>query len=139
MLFPSTLPRLAAAATLGTLAAACSLQTPPPETTPPPATDPATEHYEARGQEPGWHLLIHGGTMTYTGNYGEVRITAPRPDPRPSFNGRRYETERLTVDVTYVRCNDVMSGHGYEHQVMVTADGQTYSGCGGARRSDWDN
>ena len=122
---------------LCSLAAACTAGAPPPETMPP--AGPAAEHYEARGQEPGWHLLIHGGTMTYTGNYGDVRIAVPRPDPRPSFNGLRYVTERLTVDVTYVRCNDAMSGHGYEHTVSVTANGQTFAGCGGPRRSDWDN
>jgi len=94
------------------------------------------EHYEARGQEPGWHLVIRGGRIDYVGNYGEKKISVARPDPRPSFNGRRYETPRLTVDVTYSRCNDAMSGQGYEHQVMVIADGQTYRGCGGARRFD---
>jgi len=102
-------------------------------------TDPALEHYTARGQEPGWLLTIHEGRMDYVGNYGEVRITVPRPDPRPSFNGRRYETQRLIVDVTYSRCNDAMSGHGYEHQVMVIADGRTFRGCGGRRRAEWDN
>jgi heat shock protein HslJ len=76
--------------------------------------------------------------IDYRGDYGETRISVPRPDPRPSFNGRRYETRRLTVDVTYTRCNDGMSGHGYEHQVMVIADGKTLRGCGGERRSDWD-
>jgi hypothetical protein len=31
-----------------------------------------------------------------------------------------------------------MSGRGFEHQVSVTADGQTFAGCGGERRTDWD-
>jgi hypothetical protein len=31
-----------------------------------------------------------------------------------------------------------MSGKGYEHRVIVTADGQSFSGCGGARRPQWD-
>jgi uncharacterized membrane protein len=66
------------------------------------------------------------------------KIEVPRPDPRPSFNGRRYVTSRLTVDVTYSRCNDAMSGFGFEHQVMVIADGETFKGCGGARKSEWD-
>ncbi|HEX8125513.1 MAG TPA: hypothetical protein VF548_08025 [Allosphingosinicella sp.] len=107
---------------------------------PPPATssNPAQEHYEARGQEPGWRLLIHDGRIDYTGDYGGKRITVTRPDPRPSFNGRRYETARLTVDVTYVRCNDAMSGLGFEHQVVVIADGRTLKGCGGARKAEWD-
>lgn len=98
----------------------------------------ARERYEARGQEPGWHLLIQGGRIDFTGNYGEKKISVARPDPRPSINGRRYVTSRLTVDVTYSRCNDAMSGFGFEHQVMVTADGETYDGCGGARKREWD-
>ena len=101
-------------------------------------SDAAQEHYEARGQEPGWHLVIHGGRIDYAGGYGEKKITVARPDPRPSFNGRRYETARLIVDVTYSRCNDAMSGFGYEHQVMVIADGETFKGCGGARKAEWD-
>ena len=103
-----------------------------------PCPGPIQESYEARGQEPGWHLRIHEGRLDYIGNYGEVRITQLRPEPRPAPNGRRYETERLTVEVTFVRCNDAMSGHGYEHRVTVTADGQTFTGCGGERRSEWD-
>jgi uncharacterized membrane protein len=105
---------------------------------PAPPSSPAQEQYEARGQEPGWRLVIHGGRIDYTGNYGDKKISVARPDPSPSFNGRRYVTPRLTVDVTYSRCNDAMSGHGFEHQVMVTADGETYDGCGGARKREWD-
>jgi uncharacterized membrane protein len=100
---------------------------------------PDGERYTARGQEPGWAITIAGGRIDYVGNYGEKRISVARPDPRTTFNGHRYETPRLTVDVTHGRCNDVMSGHGYADQVMVIADGETYRGCGGERRADWDN
>jgi uncharacterized membrane protein len=113
-------------------AAACAY---PAVTTPAPAPQ---EHYEARGQEPGWHLVIDAGRIDYRGDYGETRITVRRPEPRPAVNGRRYESGRLTVDISHARCNDAMSGHGYEHQVAVIADGQTVRGCGGARRADWD-
>ena len=115
-------------------AAACAY---PAFTTPAPASA-AAERYTARGQEPGWLVEIGGGRIDYTGDYGEVRISAPRPEPRPSFNGRRYVTPRLTVDITYARCNDAMSGHGYEHQVLVIAEGRRVRGCGGARSRDWD-
>lgn len=114
-------------------AAACAV---PAITTPPPT---AAEHYRALGQEPGWTLTIAEGRIDYAGDYGDTRITVPRPEPRPSFNGRRYETERLTVDITYSRCNDSMSGFGFEHQVTVIADGTTVRGCGGARRTEWDS
>lgn len=129
----ANMPRWPAYA-MGIVAAACAY---PAMTSPPPSTA-AGERYEARGNEPGWHLTIANGRIDYSGHYGETEITVARPEPRPTFNGRRYETKRLTVDVTYARCNDDMSGHGYEHQVMVTADGRTLRGCGGARRADWD-
>ena len=119
---------------LAAAAAACAV---PAVTNPAPGT-PAAETYRALGQEPGWSLVIDGGRISYVGDYGATRITVPRPDPRPSFNGRRYETPRLIVDLTYARCNDAMSGHGYEHQVLVIADGRSVRGCGGARRPDWD-
>jgi uncharacterized membrane protein len=112
-------------------AAACAV---PAMTTSPPAA----QRYEARGQEPGWHLVIEDGRIDYAGDYGAVRITAPRPEPRPTANGRRFETPRLTVDIVNVRCNDSMSGHGYEDRVTVVADGRRFEGCGGARRTDWD-
>ncbi len=112
-------------------AAACAY----PAITMPP---PAAENYRALGQEPGWSLAIAGGRMTYVGNYGETRISAPRPDPDPTMAGRRYDTRRLTVDIVEARCNDAMSGHGYAHQVTVIADGARVRGCGGERRADWD-
>jgi uncharacterized membrane protein len=105
----------------------------------PPAKEAAGESYFARGQEPGWTVTIAGGRIDYVGDYGENRISVARPDPRTTFNGHRYETGRLIVDVTHGRCNDAMSGHGYADQVMVIADGRTFRGCGGQRRPDWDN
>jgi uncharacterized membrane protein len=98
-----------------------------------------SEAYRALGQEPGWALTIASGQIDYQGNYGEKRIRVAAPPPRTTFNGRRYETARLIVDVTHGRCNDAMSGHGYADEVMVIADGETYRGCGGQRRTDWDN
>jgi uncharacterized membrane protein len=127
------MPRWPAWIMLG-FAAACAY----PAVTNPPPSDPTLERYEARGNEPGWHVLIDKARIEYTGSYGKKKIAVARPDPRPTFNGRRYESPRLTVDVTYSRCNDDMSGRGFEHQVTVTADGKTFRGCGGARRVDWD-
>lgn len=108
----------------------------PAVTTPPPA--PPTDTYTARGQEPGWLVTITDRQIDYVGNYGETHITVPKPAPRITFNGMRYETDRLVVDITYVRCNDAMSGQGYAHQVLVIAGGQSYRGCGGERRPQWD-
>lgn len=104
----------------------------------PAKPEAAAEPYTARGQEPGWALTIAKGRIDYQGNYGGKRIEVTAPEPATTANGRRYVTERLTVAITYKRCNDAMSGHGYEHEVKVTADGESYDGCGGKRRTDWD-
>jgi heat shock protein HslJ len=100
---------------------------PPPDGTPPPAAEP----YHAMGTEPGWALTIGGGEMTYVGDYGETHITVPTPDPRTTFNGHRYETPRLTVDVTHAACNDGMSARRYPDTVMVITEDKTVHGCGG--------
>ena len=116
---------------LGALCAACAY---PAMTTPP---DPALEQYRAQGNDPFWSVEIHQGRIDFQ-PAGGARITVDRPDPRPSFNGRRYETAALTVDLTYSRCNDGMSGRGFEHQVMVIEGGRTWRGCGGAHKPEWD-
>ncbi len=88
--------------------------------------------YNALGTEPGWTLKITPGRLYYEGNYGATKIDAPRPEPRTTFNGHRYETARLTVDVTHSQCSDGMSDRLYEDSVTVTADGKSVKGCGGA-------
>ena len=76
--------------------------------------------------------------MSYAGDYGETRIDVPAPEPRTSVDGHRYETARLTADITRGRCNDAMNGRGFADQVLVVADGRRVRGCGGERRPDWD-
>jgi uncharacterized membrane protein len=130
-----TMPRWPAWIMFATMAA-CTY---PAITAPAPAPAAAVaESYRALGQEPGWTVEIADGRILYVGDYGEQRIEVALPDPRPTVNGLRYETDRLIVDVTYVRCNDAMSGHGYAHEVRVAVGGRELRGCGGARRTDWD-
>ena len=111
-------PRLIAFALLCTTACA---------TTPP---GPATETYRATGTEPFWSVTIANGRMTYEAADGPT-LTLPRPEPRTSFNGHRYETSRLTIDVTHAECSDGMSDRRYPDRVMVMVDGKTLHGCGG--------
>jgi len=98
---------------------------------------PQTE-YSALGQEPGWALRIDRDRIAYTGDYGDTRITVARPAAIPTTTGTRYQTSRITVDITPGRCNDAMSGRGFEDIVTVTAADRTVRGCGGARRTDYD-
>jgi heat shock protein HslJ len=102
------------------------------QTTPPAAPrEDAGPIYTARGNEPGWILKMDGKTLDYEGDYGETKIRVAAPDPRPSFNGMRHVTDRLTVDITYSGCTDDMSGKRFTDTVSVIADGKQVSGCGG--------
>lgn len=119
-----TLPALALLAALSGCAAAGV----PPQG----PGEPSAGAYMALGTEPGWTLEITPGRLNYAGDYGETKIAVPNPGAKPSFNGERYVTPRLTVDVTRTACSDGMSDRRYADTVTVTADGKTVKGCGGA-------
>jgi heat shock protein HslJ len=91
----------------------------------------AAAKYVARGNEPGWIVTMDATSIDYEGDYGETRINMPAPQGRPSFNGMRYVTDRLTVDINYSSCTDDMSGKRFADTVSVVADGKELRGCGG--------
>lgn len=107
--------------------AACVPAAEAPQT---PGTPPAASYF-ALGTEPGWTLEITQGLLNYDGDYGDTKILVPNPGARPSFNGERYVTPRLTVDITHSECSDGMSDRRYRDKVTLTADGKTVQGCGG--------
>ena len=122
--------KIITAAAIALLPALCSCipAAEPPQPSPMPADGDA---YVARGNEPGWMLTMDEKTIAYQGDYGQTKISVPAVTGTPSFNGMRYITPRLTVDVTYAACSDDMSGKRFADSVMVTADGRTVKGCGG--------
>jgi heat shock protein HslJ len=93
------------------------------------AADTNGAGYRALGTEPFWSVTIGGGRMVFDTPEGGFSVVAPAP--RTTFNGRRYETARLTVDITHGECSDGMSDRRYADTVRVTADGRELSGCGG--------
>lgn len=109
---------------LSVAAAACQPMATPPAPTP-------EVYFTARGQEPGWIVRFDADNIAFEGDYGETKITVSKPEGRPSFNGMRYITDRLTVDVTHSTCADVMSGQRYAETVTVLVNGKEYKGCGG--------
>lgn len=100
--------------------------------TPAAAPAPVATAYMAMGTEPGWTVEITPATLNFHGAYGGTQIIVPNPGAKPSFNGERFVTERLSVDVTHVMCDDGMSDRRYADTVMVKADGTELKGCGGA-------
>lgn len=98
-----------------------------------PETSSPEIYFTARGNEPGWIVRFDAEKIDFEGDYGATKITVTKPDGRPSFNGMRYLTDRLTVDVTHATCADVMSGQRYAETVKVLANGKEYRGCGGRK------
>ncbi len=88
--------------------------------------------YRASGTAPDWNLRIDRGLIHFLGDHGKTCIIAPAPVGRPSFNGLRYVTPRITVDVTYARCIDAR-GDAWHDRVMVMFSRRTVRGCGGER------
>ena len=95
----------------------------------PSAQASAAEPYHASGTEPFWGVGIVDGQMTFEMN--EESFSVPVPETRATPTGRRYVTERLTVDIRPSVCSDGMSDNLYADTVIVVADGRTLNGCGG--------
>ena len=96
------------------------------------ATTPASpeaERYRAIGTEPFWSVTIENGRLTFEG-VSRPTIVIAAPIARPTINGRRYETPRLTVDITRTPCSDGMSDRLYPDTVRVDISGEQLSGCG---------
>ncbi len=100
-----------------------------PDTPPLAAAGP---RYGAVGTEPFWSLGLADGRMGFAEAGGRT-IAVTAPPARPSFNGERYVTDRLTLDITHSPCSDGMSDKRYPDTVLVIADGREYKGCGEAK------
>lgn len=116
------------------MAAACAACAYPALTTEPPGASvtspvPPDTRYRALGTEPFWSVAIADGQMVYE-DAERRRVVAPAPRHRTSFNGHRYESPRLTLDVTHANCSDGMSDNLYPDTVLVVVDGRELRGCG---------
>lgn len=97
--------------------------------------------YEARGNEPGWHLALTDSRLSLVADYGERRVDRPAPVPEPVEGGRRFRApgsggaDAVTVTVREGPCADDMTGMPHPHRVEVRLDGRTLRGCGGDPRA----
>jgi putative lipoprotein len=91
--------------------------------------------FRAIGQEPGWLLDMFRDRVELSYDYGNVEITAPRPQPiLPAWQGEIYEirteAHRITITIRRTPCQDAMSGEMFPAQVAVLVNGRTLEGCG---------
>lgn len=122
------LTRFAAAAPLALLTAACAM-TPAPDTQ--ARNVPAADSYLALGTDTAWALEITRAKLNFIDAANARPLIVTNPGGRPSFNGMRYVTDALTVDVTRSACDDAISKRRYADTVTVDAAGKQYRGCGG--------
>jgi heat shock protein HslJ len=86
--------------------------------------------YRAHGTEPFWNATIDARSLRFALT-GERPIVAPKPRPIVGFNGERYVTPRLTIDVTHTPCNDGTNDRRYHDTVTVSVGRRSFRGCGG--------
>lgn len=93
--------------------------------------------FRAVGNEPGWMVEIwDNDVIVFTGDYGEVQITAPvgEAERNPQTGDLTYlaQTEilNLTITIEETPYTDTMSGEVFPRTVTVNFNGQEYQGGG---------
>ena len=91
--------------------------------------------FRARGNEPGWSLMIDEAGLALTTRYGEERLVAPGYTVETLAGTRRYRADTdgrtLAVTVEDRPCADTMSGLPHPSAVTVMVDDERLEGCGG--------
>ena len=91
--------------------------------------------FKARGNEPGWLVDVQQDNIMIQTNYGQDKITLPRPQPQPYKGGYKYHIQHqdriAIIDIQRKLCYDDMSGRPYPTRTTLTLDGKVFEGCGG--------
>ena len=86
--------------------------------------------FHGLGTEPFWGVSVGDGRILYDALDGEdVSVRAPPRAETPA--GYRWQTRRITVEVTHEACSDGMSMNVYPRDMKVNVDGRDLIGCGG--------
>lgn len=94
---------------------------------------PGRAGYQALGHDPAWVLTMRDGALKFVGSDPRTAMEILAPVPEPTAYGRRYSSERLTLEITRQPCNDVRSGVAFSDTVALVVDRYNYRGCGGER------
>jgi len=91
--------------------------------------------FVARGNEPGWELVLAGGGLRFVADMGRTRSESADSPPVAIDGGRRHEAPSpggvLRAEVLEAPCTDTMSGMPFPATVTVTAGTRRWRGCGG--------
>jgi uncharacterized membrane protein len=91
--------------------------------------------YRAVGQEPGWHIEVHPGSVSFVGDYGDTSWEgiAPALEVHPDGDRLTWRSDGdppLELVVTDTPCFDVMSGEPFATTATVRLGSRAYTGCG---------
>lgn len=85
----------------------------------------------ARGNEPGWRILVSEGQMQAELDYGETVIEGAWPLAQVDEESLTYQTADLDLAVSPQLCHDDMSGQAYPETVTLTRGDNSFHGCAG--------
>lgn len=89
-----------------------------------------TTPFHAMGTEPFWGVSVENGRIVYD-PAGQQGLAVPAPPRQETPRGYRWQSPRITVEVTNEVCGDGMSMRVYPVDVKVMVAGQRLLGCGG--------
>lgn len=89
--------------------------------------------YRARGNEPGWSVLLADDTVELTADYGALTRNAPRPDVQVQPGAYVFDLPDISARLTLEDrlCEDDATGMPHPHHATLTLEGRTLTGCGG--------
>lgn len=95
----------------------------------PPAPPGGAPVFHGFSRNPGWVVDIFEDRTIFAA-YGQASMAIDTPAVTTTFNGHRYESEALTIDIAHQSCRFASSGRTYATSVVVAAAGREYRGCG---------
>lgn len=93
--------------------------------------DPET--YTARGNEPGWSVVIGEAEAEVVANSGDTRLVTARPEIRPEPGAYVLDMPEIDARLRLEErlCRDDATGMPYPHRAVMTLGGRDLHGCGG--------
>lgn len=89
--------------------------------------------YTARGNEPGWSVVIGEAEAELVADTGATRVTTARPDARPEPGAYVLDMPEIGARLRLEErlCHDGATGMPYPHRATLSLGGQKLHGCGG--------
>ena len=100
--------------------------------------------YRARGNEPGWTVTLGEKEVEIVADYGEVTLSAPRPEVEVVPGAYVFDMPQIAARLTLEDriCRDDATGMPYPHRAVLALEDRELRGCGGDAASllaggDW--